>query len=195
MASKGTVLISGANGYIAGRTVEAFLQAGYHVRGTVRSLKSAKSLQSVLSRYSERLEIVEVPDITATGAFDDAVKGVTAIAHLASPVSLFYTDPEPVIRGAVAGTLSILESAAKEPSVKNFVLLSSVTAIMRNLDVPHTYTEDDWNDFAEAMVAKQGKNTPGPVIYSASKTAGEKAFWQFAEEKKPSFSMTAINPS
>src|SRR3569833_2593594 len=103
MASKGTVLISGANGYIAGRTVEAFLQAGYHVRGTVRSLKSAKSLQSVLSRYSERLEKVEVPDITATGAFDDAVKGVTAGARRAAPGAGGGAGPGPGGGGAGAG--------------------------------------------------------------------------------------------
>jgi nucleoside-diphosphate-sugar epimerase len=77
MTTKGTVLITGANGYIASVTVGAFLDAGYSVRGTVRSLKSAqgllKSLQSQVD--AERLEIVEVPDITVEGAFDEAVKG------------------------------------------------------------------------------------------------------------------------
>jgi len=77
MSTKGTVLISGINGYIAARTAETFLEAGYSVRGTVRSLSSAKGLQDVLENYVEagKLSIVEVPDITKDGAFDEAVKG------------------------------------------------------------------------------------------------------------------------
>ncbi len=191
---KGLVLVTGANGYIAGRTIEAFLKGGYRVRGTVRSLKSADGLKAALSQYGDALEVVEVPDITAQGAFDTAVKGVTAIAHLASPVSFFFTDPEPIIKAAVNGTLSILESAAKEPSVKNFVLLSSIAAMLQQGDGPVTLDEASWNNFAEDVVAEKGKDAPGPAIYAASKTAGEKAFWKFRDERKPSFSMTAVNP-
>jgi nucleoside-diphosphate-sugar epimerase len=77
MTEKGLVLISGVNGYIASRTAETFLKAGYSVRGTVRSLSSGKALQDVLSEYatSGKFELVEVPDITIDGAFDKAVKG------------------------------------------------------------------------------------------------------------------------
>jgi hypothetical protein len=77
MSTKGTVLISGINGYIASRTAETFLEAGYSVRGTVRSLSSAKGLQDVLKDYVEagKLSVVEVPDITKASAFDEAVKG------------------------------------------------------------------------------------------------------------------------
>jgi nucleoside-diphosphate-sugar epimerase len=77
MSDKGTVLISGVNGYIASRTAESFLKAGYSVRGTVRSLKSGKALEDVLSEYtsSGKFKLVEVPDITVDGAFDKAVEG------------------------------------------------------------------------------------------------------------------------
>ena len=77
MNTKGIVLISGINGYIASRTAETFLEAGYSVRGTVRSLSSAKGLQDVLKDYVKvgKLSVVEVPDITKSGAFDEAVKG------------------------------------------------------------------------------------------------------------------------
>lgn len=80
MTAKSLVLISGVNGYIASRTAETFLQAGYSVRGTVRSSKSGKALLDVLSEYasSGQLELVEVPDITVAGAFDEAVKGTNS---------------------------------------------------------------------------------------------------------------------
>jgi len=74
-SGKGIVLVTGANGYIAASTVEAFLDAGYSVRGTVRSKSTADGLLEALSKHADRLEIVEVPDITVPGAFDDAVKG------------------------------------------------------------------------------------------------------------------------
>jgi len=79
MASSGRklVLVTGANGFIAARTCEAFLEAGYDVRGTVRSVSSGGPIQEVLNSYvkSGRFEIVIVPDITEAGAFDKAVEG------------------------------------------------------------------------------------------------------------------------
>ncbi|KAF2794978.1 NAD(P)-binding protein [Melanomma pulvis-pyrius CBS 109.77] len=196
--SKGLILVSGVNGYIAAQTTKYFLDAGHSVRGTVRKLASAKPLlEKALKDYAEagKFTVVEVPDITADGAFDEAVKDVTAIAHLASPVSFFFKDPEPVLHAAINGTKTLLNSALKAgPSLKTVVLMSSIAAIKNANPPPYVFTEADWNDFAEGEVARLGKETPGPVIYSASKVAAEKAFWQFREEKKPHFTMTAVNP-
>jgi len=78
--SKPLVLITGVNGYIASVTAKFFLDSGhYRVRGTVRSLESAgqKMLNGPLKPYAEKgeFEVVEVPNITVDGAFDEAVKG------------------------------------------------------------------------------------------------------------------------
>ena len=77
MSTKGLVLITGANGYIASVTVGAFLDAGWTVRGAVRRVSSANGLQEVLKKYVDagKLEFIEVPDITVPGAYDEAVKG------------------------------------------------------------------------------------------------------------------------
>ncbi|AEO56629.1 hypothetical protein MYCTH_45943 [Thermothelomyces thermophilus ATCC 42464] len=194
MTAKGLVLVTGANGYIAGRTVEALLKAGYSVRGAVRRLQSAERTKEILSEYADKLEFVDVPDITAPGAFDEAVK-VDVVAHLASPISFDFTDPEPVLQNAVNGTVRALESAVKEPKIRSFVLMSSIAAMLQQPDEQqYTYTEADWNNWAEAAVAQMGKATPGPIIYSASKAAAEKALWGFRDEHKPSFTVTSINP-
>jgi len=195
--SKGLVLVTGANGFIAGRTIEAFLKAGYSVRGTVRSLPPSAPLRAALSAYGASLDMVEVPDIMAPCAFDEALEGVDVVAHLATPVSLAFTDPEPVLRTAVNGTLGILESAARVPSVKAFVVLSSITAMVLRRDGPIRLTEADWNDWAEPLVAELGGKAPGRAIYAASKVKAEKAFWAFRDENegKLGFSMTAVNPS
>ncbi|KAK7193181.1 hypothetical protein DPSP01_010022 [Paraphaeosphaeria sporulosa] len=196
--SKGTVLISGLNGFIAGVTAKYLLDNGYNVRGTVRKSSSATAIvEGPLKSYAESgaLTVVEVPDITIPGAFDEAVKGITAIAHLASPVSFNFTDPDPIIKAALSGTTTILNSALKAgPQLKSFIFLSSIVAIMSGNPAPYTYTEKDWNNWAEPTVAAKGKDAPGAAIYCASKAAAEKAFWKFREDNKPAFAQTALNP-
>ncbi|KAF2849307.1 putative NAD dependent epimerase/dehydratase [Plenodomus tracheiphilus IPT5] len=197
--SKGIVLISGVNGYIAAVAAKHFLDHGYSVRGTVRKATSAEKLiHGPLKSYVDagKFSIVEVPDITIDGAFDEAVKGITHIAHLASPVSFGFKDPVPIIHAAVRGTETILNSALAHsgPQLKSVVTMSSIASIKGAHPAPHTFTEKDWNDFAEAMCEKRGTKTPGPVIYSASKAAGERTFWKWRDEHKPKFTMAALNP-
>ncbi|KAH7394167.1 putative NAD dependent epimerase/dehydratase [Phaeosphaeria sp. MPI-PUGE-AT-0046c] len=197
--SKDLVLITGVNGYIASVAAKHFLDHGHSVRGTVRKAASAKALlDGPLKDYAAagKFTIVEVPDITVDGAFDEAVKDVTAIAHLATPVSLSFSDPAPVLHAAVTGTKTILASALKYsgPQLKSVVVMSSIAAVRSSHPPPYTFTENDWNDFAEKMCEAKGKETPGIIIYAASKVAAEKAFWEFKESEKPKFAMASVNP-
>ena len=86
------VLVTGANGYLATWIVKKYLEAGYSVRGTVRSLSKSAFLTDKFAHYGDRFELVVVEDITKDGAFDEAVKGVNAIAHTAFPF-LYKPDP------------------------------------------------------------------------------------------------------
>ena len=88
------VLVTGANGYLATWVVKKYLEAGYSVRGTVRSLSKSAFLNDIFGHYGDRFELVVVEDITKDGAFDEAVKGVDAIAHTASPVHFNITKPD-----------------------------------------------------------------------------------------------------
>jgi nucleoside-diphosphate-sugar epimerase len=87
------VLVTGANGYLAVWIVMKYLESGYSVRGTVRSLSKGAFLKEKFAEYGERLELVVVKDITKDDAFDDAVKGVDVIAHTASPCHYNAIDP------------------------------------------------------------------------------------------------------
>jgi nucleoside-diphosphate-sugar epimerase len=120
--------------------------------------------------------------------------GVDAVAHLASPVALTFDDPEGVIKTAIAGALRALEAANKAPSVKTFIFMSSLGAIMSTKPGDYTFTEADWNDESEALVAKSGKEA-GFNVYLASKTAAERAVWEFRDQHKPKFTLAAINPT
>ena len=62
--SKGTVLVTGANGYIATWVVKYLLDHGYSVRGTVRSIVKGEDLREVFREYGDKLQIEIVPDIT-----------------------------------------------------------------------------------------------------------------------------------
>ena len=88
------VLVTGANGYLATWVVKKYLEAGYSVRGTVRSLSKSAFLNEKFAQYGDRFELVVVEDITKDGAFDEAIKGIDAIAHTASPFHYKSTHPD-----------------------------------------------------------------------------------------------------
>ncbi|KAK7687131.1 hypothetical protein QCA50_009634 [Cerrena zonata] len=122
----GKVLVTGANGFIAVWLVKDLLEKGFSVRGTVRSEAKGEHIKKLFSQYGDKLEIVIVDDITKEDAFDEVVKGVDAIEHTASPFHFNVSDPQELIRPAVAGTTSVLQSALKfGTSVKRVVVLSS----------------------------------------------------------------------
>lgn len=58
-----TVLVTGASGYIAAHAVAAFLDAGYPVRGTVRSKSKGEYLVNLFKNKKEKFDYVIVEDI------------------------------------------------------------------------------------------------------------------------------------
>ncbi|KAI0151652.1 NAD(P)-binding protein [Xylariaceae sp. FL1272] len=194
------VLITGANGYIAAQTISHFLTAGWTVRGTVRSLSTPSTL-SLSHHFSSELssgllELIPIPDIKSPSAFNTAVVGCTAIAHLATPVVFDSGDVNYIMSTAVDGTLSVLKSAHQYgKDVKSFVLMSSIAAVRSLRPGPYSFTEKDWNESAEEQVRELGDKAFGHLIYAASKVASEKAFWKWMEEEKPGFVGSSLCPS
>lgn len=63
-----------------------------------------------------------------------------------------------------------------------------------------TVTTDTWDDEAVDVAWNKPGTSVGPnsypfIVYAASKTAGEKALWQFVKDKKPHFVVNAILPN
>ncbi|KAG2365175.1 hypothetical protein BDR07DRAFT_1399625 [Suillus spraguei] len=191
------VLVSGANGYIAVWVVRTLLEKGYSVRGTTRSEEKAAHLRQMFSSYGDKHEVVVVEDITKEGAFDEAVKGVDAIEHTASPFHMNADDPNELIVPAVNGTVGILKSALKYgQSVKRIVVTSSGAAILREQPTPRTFSELDWNEQCLEIVKEKGREAPNMMKYRASKTLAEKAAWEFWNTHKASvgWDLTVLNP-
>ncbi|BGP12698.1 hypothetical protein JCM10213_008836 [Rhodosporidiobolus nylandii] len=189
-----TVLVTGASGFVASYVVKAFLEAGYLVRGSVRSKDKAQHLFERYPQHADRLTLVEVPDIVTGEGLKEALEGVDVVAHTASPYALTYTDPiKDFIDPAVKGTLSVLK-AAKEAGTKRVVITSSFAAVTDlNAGGPwrdYTYTAANWNPATIEDVLKPG--CPGPFVYSASKTLAERAAHEYAAEH--GLTVSAINP-
>lgn len=121
----------------------------------------------------------------------------TAIIHIASPVNVFLAEPSSFMKASVEGLRRALEAAdLHRATVKSFVFMSSVASIFSEKGGEYTFTEADWNTYAEPMVEKQGKDAPKHVIYEASKVAAERELWKFWKEKfeGKGISATAVNP-
>ncbi|KAE9410975.1 NAD(P)-binding protein [Gymnopus androsaceus JB14] len=191
------VLVSGSNGYIAIWVVNNLLQKGYAVRGTVRSEDKGTHLKKIFADYGDKFELAVVPDIVKEGAFDEAVQGVDAIEHTASPFHFKAKEPQELIDPAVKGTLGILESALKYGSgVRRIVITSSCAAVAMTGTTPKICTEQDWNDEAVDIVEKEGSKASSAFMYRASKTLAERAAWGFYEKHKSSLNwdLVVLNP-
>ena len=188
------VLVTGVSGFIASQTANQFLEAGYRVRGTVRDLDKAKWLYEVFDeKYVKgKFEAVVVEDMNADDAFDEAIKGVSGVCHMAS-VMTFSDNPDEVIPIVVKGALNALTAATKEPSIKAFVYTSSSTAaLMPQPNKVIKVTKDTWD---EDVIAKSKSAPDSWNVYGASKTEAEKAIWKAVKETNPPFQVACVLPN
>jgi len=186
--------VSGASGFIAVHVVQHLLEAGYKVRGTVRSAEKGDYLKN---KFAKDFDYVIVEDLEKEGGFDDAVKDVDAILHTASPFHFNFTDPyKDLVNPAVNGTVSILKSAKKNgQKVQRVVITSSFASVVDSSIKPvYTFTEKDWNEYSPAQLKEKGKDVSAPDAYRASKTLAERAAWDFIEKEKPQFDLVTVNP-
>ena len=192
------ILVTGATGHLGYRALVLALEAGYKVRAAVRSQAKAETILTAPSIKAlapgSKLDFVIVPDILADSAYDDAVKGVKAILHIASPLAIATEDYErDIITPAIKGTTNILKAAAKEPSVRRIVITSSIIAVIPWTDfmikeATHVYTADD--------------NTPDPSgpyahsfeAYGAAKTKALNVTKSFVKKEKPTFDIINVMP-
>ncbi|KAF8987069.1 D-lactaldehyde dehydrogenase [Cyathus striatus] len=180
-----TVLVTGANGYLATWIVQRLLERGYTVRGTVRSESKGVYLTEYFKSYGKRLELVTVPDLTAEGAMNKSLDGVSAVLHVASPLpNAKLEDPAEYIKPAVEGTLSVLRSALNYPNIKRVIYTSTIGAVMRKVAEPTLLSEKDWNDESIKEVEELGKDASVIEKYMASKTIAEHAAWNLYEKYK-----------
>ncbi|MFC1412517.1 NAD-dependent epimerase/dehydratase family protein [Streptacidiphilus sp. N1-12] len=182
-----TVLVTGGSGYIAGWCITELLRNGYEVRTTVRS---GGKEQAVLDAVSTQLDPAgrlsfAVADLTADDGWDDAVKGVDYVLHVASPLGGGATDdPDAMIAPARDGALRVLH-AATAAGVKRVVLTSAANAAS-----PSSYATQGVTD--ETLWTDPEDPTLSP--YRRSKTLAERAAWDFMDSHQGSTELVTVLP-
>lgn len=182
------VLLTGISGFLGGHVALALLEAGFSVRGSVRSLDRADKVRSTLQRAGadvSRLDMVALDLLDDTG-WDKAMDGVRFLQHTASPFVLdIPRDPDDLIRPALEGTRRAI-GAALRSKVERVVLTSSIAAIQYgHEDYSRPLTEADWTNL----------DSPKTGAYARSKTLAEKAAWEMMDAAGRHDDLAVINPA
>lgn len=183
-----TVLLTGISGFLGGHVALQLLNAGYAVRGSIRSLSKADKVRDTLSKAGAdlaKLDFVAL-DLLRDDGWADAMKGVRFLQHTASPFVIETPkDPDELIRPAVDGTRRAIE-AALGANVERVVLTSSIAAIQYgHADYSKSFTEADWSD----------PDSRSTTAYAASKTLAEREAWRLMDAANRHGDLAVINPA
>ncbi|KAF2263007.1 hypothetical protein CC78DRAFT_582055 [Lojkania enalia] len=135
------------------------------------------------SHYGPNFSLISIPEMGADNAFEEAVKGVDSIAHIASAV-VFKTNPQNVIPLMIKSVVSMLEAAKKEPSVKSVIYTSSQAATTMDVTSKLHITADTWNEECRAKWTLPPSQDLKRMLmnYCSSKTDAEKASWKWIKD-------------
>lgn len=199
------VLVTGATGFIGLHITGELLSRGYAVIGTVRTHKEGDQMLKDFARafpstLDGQLLYVVIPDISASGSFDDVFRSnsdVTYAIYTACPTPPVGEGSleETMLLPTVEGTLNLLRAIKRyaNDSVKNVIYTSSLSACW-NLDKVEDKSlvidESTWNSYEWEDINDDNRY----LAYSVAKKKAEKAAWDFLENEKPFFKLTTIVP-
>ncbi|KAH0838987.1 oxidoreductase [Fonsecaea pedrosoi] len=192
-----SVLLTGANGFLATHVLKCLVEDAFDVVGTVRSEAKADDVFDAHPEFKSRLRLAVVSDISAPGAYDKVFERghFDYIIHTAAPVpDGDGTDFDRDFLGPGAqGNLELLHAAQKYcKSLKHFTYTGSMVAVhdvTKPLD-GRVLKSTDWNPVSPE-VARQLQH-PG-ASYMISKTLAEKALWDFVKKEKPAFGVSVLS--
>lgn len=166
-------LVTGATGFVGSAVARALLAEGHRVKALVRP-------------NSDRRNLAGLDAEPVTGDLDDpaslapALKGCTALFHVAADYRLWVRDPQAMLRTNVAGTAAILRAAAAA-GVARAVYTSSVATLGHHAD---------GRPADETTVATEGQMIG---LYKRSKFLAEDGARQAAAET--GLPVVIVNPS
>ena len=183
-----TVLVTGGSGYIGGWMIAALLKRGYLVRTTLRTparIAAARTaFQSLLPPAEQERLSFHVADLLADQGWHEAISGVQAIMHVASPMPAGQYKGTDIIRPAREGTRRIL-NAAMRAGVSRVVLTSSLQAALPpRAALSQPSDERVWTDLDSDLAND----------YSRAKTLAEQDAWAFCQAQAGAPALTTILP-
>ncbi len=168
-----TILVTGATGFVGAAVARALAARGHGLRLLARPGSDRRNLKDLAAEVAE-------------GSLDDpqslkrAVKGCSALFHVAADYRLWVPDPNAMIRTNIDGTLALLEAGADE-GLSRMVYTSSVAVLGLHAD-GRPSSEETASSLADMI---------GP--YKQSKFLAEKAVRHAVAEKN--WPVVIVNPS
>lgn len=161
----GTVLVTGAGGFIGSHLVEMLVERGHRVRAFVRYNGRGDSglLKSLPAATLDNVETI-FGDLRDGHAIFEAARGVDKIFHLGALIAIpySYVHPRETIETNVIGTLNVLE-AAREHGVSRVI---------------HTSTSEVYGTARQVPITEEHP-LQGQSPYSASKIGADKIVESF----------------
>ena len=123
-----SVLLTGATGNVGAVLLEQLLDNGITIHVVLRSF--AKSKEFLEQKYdgeaaAGKLYFIEIQNMASEGVFDKPAKAVSAIIHVATPLST-SDFMETMIKPAWSICENILEAANQSAIVKRVIITSSI---------------------------------------------------------------------
>ncbi|KAM0813211.1 hypothetical protein AB5N19_13203 [Seiridium cardinale] len=179
-SEKGTLLITGASGYLGGNMIKAAIEKGYNVRAVVRSNSSAQKVAAQFPQYKAQLSYAFVPDITKSDSYKGAFDGVSSVVHAASP---FILNPKDNVKDLLKPAIHVKRIVATSSH-------ASCVDISKGKQPGYVYDEKDWNP----VTYEEASKAEGVYAYCASRALAERAMWDWVETNKPNFDLVTITP-
>jgi nucleoside-diphosphate-sugar epimerase len=185
------VLLTGATGYLGSTILKLLLEQGYSVHMTTRSIPKTNAehwFQQLNEKHPGAIQLFEA-DLQQPKAFHEALAGVQAVIHSASPFKVqgIKSAQHDLLDPAVKGTENLLTALNDFPEIKKVVLTSSIAAIYGDAADIELHASDQFN---ESHWNTSSSLTHQP--YSYSKVSAEKAAWKINEGK--AWKLITINP-
>ena len=172
MVKDGTVLLTGASGFVGSAVARRLREAGFPVRALVRATSPVAHLADL------GLEFV-TGDLRQPESVRRAMSGVRHLFHVAADYRLWARDPDELTQTNVAGTRLLMQEAIRE-GVERVVYTSSVATLAARTD---GVSADETMPLTEEKAIGD---------YKRSKVAAERAVEALIAEGLPA---VIVNPS
>lgn len=172
MVKDGTVLLTGASGFVGSAVARRLREAGFPVRALVRATSPVAHLADL------GLEFV-TGDLRQPESVRRAMSGVRHLFHVAADYRLWARDPDELTQTNVAGTRLLMQEAIRE-GVERVVYTSSVATLAARTD---GVSADETMPLTEEKAIG---------VYKRSKVAAERAVEALIAEGLPA---VIVNPS
>jgi NADPH-dependent methylglyoxal reductase len=183
------ILVTGANGFIAGEIIHQLLDQGKHVVGTVRSLGKAETL---ITKYRQHYDSGMLSFVTLNLSDPDEFapilsqdKSISIVIHTAQPMP-FTAREDPIaeiVEPSVQSVKKLLDVLESQPQIKRLVFTSSNVALYNHTlkAAKDVLTEKSW-------VATEIGDVRSDLLnaYSVAKKEAEKVIYHYFETHKNS---------